>query len=121
MGSCEPPNKCLAAAVPALVRGPAGLQDGKNESWRYSGTVILIVITYSNEVTFNTNYVEYTVRVRQVSNTEFKTEQAIYLGGSSTKYDNWNRHGIRIIIAREGAAPLELRRLWTSRFDDDLI
>jgi len=96
----------------ARVRGPAGLQDDKNESWRYSGTVLLIVITYSNEVTFDTNYVEYTVRVRQVANTEFKTEQAIYLGSSSTEYDNWNRHGIRIIIAREGTAPLGPKRQW---------
>jgi len=75
--------------------------DEEPESLRYGGIILLFIIEYTNRVSFNTSYFEYTVSIRRVFETEFKAEEHNFIEFPN-RYIYWNRHGIRILFLRLG-------------------
>jgi hypothetical protein len=71
------------------------------ESLRYAGTMLMVLLEYSNLVSFNSSYIEYTISVRRVLQTEFKAEEFQY-SHFPTTCTYWNRHGIRMLFLRTG-------------------
>eukprot|EP01129_Flabellula_baltica_P000927 TRINITY_DN10859_c0_g1_i1.p1 TRINITY_DN10859_c0_g1~~TRINITY_DN10859_c0_g1_i1.p1 ORF type:complete len:392 (-),score=55.43 TRINITY_DN10859_c0_g1_i1:12-1133(-) len=73
-----------------------------SETLRYSGPVLIVKISYSNKVTYDTTVVEYTISVNKLEKTEFKAVQPIF----SKKIENgrilWNRHGVRLLFEQVG-------------------
>jgi len=68
---------------------------------RYTGVILLVIIDYSNTGSFNSSDVDYTVTVRQINKSQFKSEQQIF-STMPTEYSEWNRHGIRLLFQRTG-------------------
>lgn len=60
-----------------------------------------MLIEYTNMVSFNTSYFEYSISVRRVLSTEFKTDELQYITFPSN-YIYWNRHGVRLLFLRRG-------------------
>jgi len=77
------------------------LADSGDESLRYAGCILLVLIDYTNMVSFDTSYFEYSISVRRVLNTEFKTDQ-LQFTTFPQEYNYWNRHGIRLLFLRRG-------------------
>jgi len=71
-------------------------------TYRNSGVVFLLYITYSNMKTYDLNNIEYTISARRVDLTKFKAIQSIFSKNISTGRVLWNRHGIRIIVLQTG-------------------
>eukprot|EP01098_Paradermamoeba_levis_P013023 TRINITY_DN5832_c0_g1_i6.p1 TRINITY_DN5832_c0_g1~~TRINITY_DN5832_c0_g1_i6.p1 ORF type:complete len:220 (-),score=94.01 TRINITY_DN5832_c0_g1_i6:99-758(-) len=70
------------------------------ETNRYAGVLLLVFIVYDNTHSFSTNNVRYTVKVREVKNTEFKSVEETYF--SETTKRERNRHGVRLIFLQTG-------------------
>ena len=75
---------------------------GGDESLRYAGCILLVLIDYTNMVSFNNSYFEYSISVRRVLNTEFKTDEFQFTTFPQ-EYIYWNRHGIRLLFLRQGS------------------
>eukprot|EP01097_Dermamoeba_algensis_P008288 TRINITY_DN5466_c0_g1_i1.p1 TRINITY_DN5466_c0_g1~~TRINITY_DN5466_c0_g1_i1.p1 ORF type:complete len:381 (-),score=65.76 TRINITY_DN5466_c0_g1_i1:114-1256(-) len=75
-----------------------------NESWRYSGCVLLVFISYDNTFSFNTNNLRYKIKVVQVKNTEFKAVEPVHFPGNETYQQRMikNRHGVRLLFLQIG-------------------
>jgi len=50
---------------------------------------------------FDTSQITYSIRVRQVAGTEFKSQESVFSDWPST-YTDYNRHGVRLIFETEG-------------------
>ena len=51
--------------------------------------------------TFDTDHITYTIRVRHVAGTEFKSQESVFSQWPST-YTDYDRHGVRLIFETEG-------------------
>eukprot|EP01098_Paradermamoeba_levis_P014033 TRINITY_DN6586_c0_g1_i1.p1 TRINITY_DN6586_c0_g1~~TRINITY_DN6586_c0_g1_i1.p1 ORF type:complete len:400 (-),score=74.51 TRINITY_DN6586_c0_g1_i1:95-1294(-) len=98
-----------AAGVPSLdiPANVSNTRGGVNERIRYTGCVILVVIEYSNRVTYSTSNIQYKTSVKYVSNTEFKATEVIFSQNLDRSLEprevlEYNRHGVRIIFIQTG-------------------
>jgi len=73
-----------------------------NETMRYAGVILLVLISYSNTFSFSTSNLRYSINVKVVNNTEFKSLQTIYTSFPKN-INQFNRHGIRILILQSGS------------------
>eukprot|EP01135_Chromosphaera_perkinsii_P010745 Nk52_evm24s2209 gene=Nk52_evmTU24s2209 len=72
------------------------------KSMRYTGIIILLTIEYSNRISYDTNDIRYTITARHIKNTEYKAMEKLKSGTNSENIQEWDRHGIRILIKQRG-------------------
>eukprot|EP01103_Thecamoeba_quadrilineata_P011651 TRINITY_DN2823_c0_g1_i1.p1 TRINITY_DN2823_c0_g1~~TRINITY_DN2823_c0_g1_i1.p1 ORF type:complete len:303 (+),score=14.22 TRINITY_DN2823_c0_g1_i1:256-1164(+) len=80
----------------------SGSANNGNETMRYAGLILMVVLEYSNTVSFSLQNVEYTLSARIVKDTEFKAVETIYTDYPRNVTEQ-NRHGIRMIFLQTGA------------------
>eukprot|EP01103_Thecamoeba_quadrilineata_P015851 TRINITY_DN5124_c0_g1_i2.p1 TRINITY_DN5124_c0_g1~~TRINITY_DN5124_c0_g1_i2.p1 ORF type:complete len:180 (-),score=20.89 TRINITY_DN5124_c0_g1_i2:55-594(-) len=68
---------------------------------RYAGMMLMVVMDYSNLVSFDLNTVEYTISTRVVRDTEFKAIETIYVH-FPTHIIERDRHGVRMLFLQTG-------------------
>eukprot|EP01098_Paradermamoeba_levis_P006209 TRINITY_DN2584_c0_g1_i1.p1 TRINITY_DN2584_c0_g1~~TRINITY_DN2584_c0_g1_i1.p1 ORF type:complete len:407 (-),score=79.82 TRINITY_DN2584_c0_g1_i1:184-1347(-) len=75
---------------------------GTNESYRYSGLVLLLFLNYDNTGSFDPNDIIYRIEVRRVKQTEFKVVESIFDLSNDVVRVLRNRHGIRFLFVQTG-------------------
>ncbi|KJE88998.1 hypothetical protein, variant [Capsaspora owczarzaki ATCC 30864] len=92
----------LAAGIATLDQDSGALNTKtNNSSLRYTGLVLLVLIEYDNVHSFDTSDIRYTISVRSVKNTQFKSVET-RTSTTDQSLQTWDRHGIRILIQQKG-------------------
>eukprot|EP01111_Echinosteliopsis_oligospora_P019564 TRINITY_DN9523_c0_g1_i1.p1 TRINITY_DN9523_c0_g1~~TRINITY_DN9523_c0_g1_i1.p1 ORF type:complete len:362 (+),score=74.09 TRINITY_DN9523_c0_g1_i1:33-1118(+) len=68
---------------------------------RFYGTVIVVLIEYSNTKSYNTSDIQYQYQPVVIQGTEFKAVQPIFTKNITSRV-LWNRHGVRMIFVQAG-------------------
>eukprot|EP01097_Dermamoeba_algensis_P011778 TRINITY_DN9265_c0_g1_i1.p1 TRINITY_DN9265_c0_g1~~TRINITY_DN9265_c0_g1_i1.p1 ORF type:complete len:376 (-),score=56.37 TRINITY_DN9265_c0_g1_i1:108-1235(-) len=73
-----------------------------NETFRYSGLLILCFIKYDNTHSYNTDNIRYTITFTALKSTEFKAVEQMYNSLNASEKTTRNRHGLRILFFQNG-------------------
>eukprot|EP01097_Dermamoeba_algensis_P005015 TRINITY_DN3195_c0_g1_i4.p1 TRINITY_DN3195_c0_g1~~TRINITY_DN3195_c0_g1_i4.p1 ORF type:complete len:248 (+),score=79.55 TRINITY_DN3195_c0_g1_i4:90-746(+) len=82
-------------------RADYAIEKNDTESYRSGGIVLLCLISYENDYSFNTDNVRYKFQFKRVTMTEFKALEPIYSVPIQRRVTR-NRHGVRIMFLQTG-------------------
>jgi len=89
----------LLTAAGITLEDPSESPLSAGESLRHAGSVIIVFVTYSNEL-WDSRKISYTYRLAYISGAEFKAEQPQILDNNDMIV--YNRHGIRMVFVQTG-------------------